>query len=476
MKNNKINNPAIIFGISLILLVINSYAPNGISFLGIEIKQIDFLSDIRTDDFYNNDSDEIEYNEEDDFYKPDSTAINDSVFLEGKPVYDKASIINLNTVSDIIIVELDKLYNYANVVSPIGGSNLNGNLSQLNKFFTALKKADKKQIRIAHYGDSTLEGDLISSDLRELFQEKFGGKGVGMVPITSQDVKFRKTTELSFSDNWETASVYARNKDKLPLGISGHVFVNSDNDWVQMKTTTYYKTVKQFDIIKLFYSNASANSELNYSLNGSKEERKSLLNNNKLNIIEIKNNDSKSIKFTFPKAKSAYYYGVSLESDKGVYIDNYALRGNSGVDLKKIDVEELKAFNNELDYKLVILEFGLNILSGRNTNFERYEKNMVKVIKDMKDAMPNASFLLVGVHDKSIKKGSNFITDPAIPKLVEAQENIAEKADIAFWNLFEAMGGKNSMPNWVNSNPPRAFKDYIHFIIFCIKKNNKIFF
>jgi len=292
MKNNKINNPAIIFGISLILLVINSYAPNGISFLGIEIKQIDFLSDIRTDDFYNNDSDEIEYNEEDDFYKPDSTAINDSVFLEGKPVYDKASIINLNTVSDIIIVELDKLYNYANVVSPIGGSNLNGNLSQLNKFFTALKKADKKQIRIAHYGDSTLEGDLISSDLRELFQEKFGGKGVGMVPITSQDVKFRKTTELSFSDNWETASVYARNKDKLPLGISGHVFVNSDNDWVQMKTTTYYKTVKQFDIIKLFYSNASANSELNYSLNGSKEERKSLFNNNKLIIIEIKNNDS----------------------------------------------------------------------------------------------------------------------------------------------------------------------------------------
>jgi lysophospholipase L1-like esterase len=25
------------------------------------------------------------------------------------------------------------------------------------------------------------------------------------------------------------------------------------------------------------------------------------------------------------------------------------------------------------------------------------------------------------------------------------------------------MGGENSMPNWVNANPPLAFKDYIHF-------------
>ena len=81
----------------------------------------------------------------------------------------------------------------------------------------------------------------------------------------------------------------------------------------------------------------------------------------------------------------------------------------------------------------------------------------------MKMAMPEASFILIGVHDKCIKKGSNFITDPTVLKLVEAQRSIAEEADIAFWNLFEAMGGKNSMVEWVNANPPRAFKDYIHF-------------
>jgi len=29
--------------------------------------------------------------------------------------------------------------------------------------------------------------------------------------------------------------------------------------------------------------------------------------------------------------------------------------------------------------------------------------------------------------------------------------------------MWESMGGRNSMPKWVNSNPPHAFKDYTHF-------------
>jgi lysophospholipase L1-like esterase len=35
--------------------------------------------------------------------------------------------------------------------------------------------------------------------------------------------------------------------------------------------------------------------------------------------------------------------------------------------------------------------------------------------------------------------------------------------DVAFWDMFEVMGGKNSMPSWVAANPPLAGPDYIHF-------------
>jgi len=53
---------------------------------------------------------------------------------------------------------------------------------------------------------------------------------------------------------------------------------------------------------------------------------------------------------------------------------------------------------------------------------------------------------------------------PNIEKIRNAQRNAAFKANCAFWDLYEAMGGKNSMPSWVFAKPvPLAGKDFTHF-------------
>jgi hypothetical protein len=46
--------------------------------------------------------------------------------------------------------------------------------------------------------------------------------------------------------------------------------------------------------------------------------------------------------------------------------------------------------------------------------------------------------------------------------MVEAQREIARKTQIAFYNLYEAMGGENSMVGFVENDPPLANKDYTH--------------
>ena len=116
-----------------------------------------------------------------------------------------------------------------------------------------------------------------------------------------------------------------------------------------------------------------------------------------------------------------------------------------------------------MNYKLIVLQFGLNAAGSIRSNYSWYEREMITVINNLKKAFPNTSFLMLSVHDKSMKKGNKFVTDPSILKLLKTQINIAKETDIAFWNLFEAMGGRNSMPTWVDSNPPMAFRDYIHF-------------
>jgi hypothetical protein len=37
------------------------------------------------------------------------------------------------------------------------------------------------------------------------------------------------------------------------------------------------------------------------------------------------------------------------------------------------------------------------------------------------------------------------------------------ESGFAFWDMYEAMGGKNSMPSWVFADPPLASSDFVHF-------------
>ena len=81
----------------------------------------------------------------------------------------------------------------------------------------------------------------------------------------------------------------------------------------------------------------------------------------------------------------------------------------------------------------------------------------------MKKMMPGASILVIGVSDMSEKDGEFYTSKPAVTKVIEAQRQAAFSEGCAFWNLYDAMGGKNSMPSWVFAKPTLAQKDFTHF-------------
>jgi hypothetical protein len=87
---------------------------------------------------------------------------------------------------------------------------------------------------------------------------------------------------------------------------------------------------------------------------------------------------------------------------------------------------------------------------------------MVKVINNLKKAFPEASFLLMSVSDRSSNSRGKFETMNAIPAMRNAQRMIAQETKIAFWDMFEAMGGENSMVRFVMAKPALAAKDYTH--------------
>lgn len=447
-NENKFRQPLVIVALTIVILYAISFVKVDyeITEINFKLKNVDILSDIR----------------EEVSTEPQSV----HQLKQGTPRINEASLDLINIFSSAI-----SFFGSAPDKSDVSSTPfiqgrktpITGNVKQLSYFYDAVKNAKTKTVRIAHYGDSAIEGDLITSDIREALQNKFGGNGVGWLGITSQDITFRQTTKHSFSDNWESAALYSSNPKGLPLGISGEAFVPKGSAWVQYETTRIRRYLKDFGLVRLYYANAK-NSIINYSFDGGAKQTAALKTGSALQELVLKpTSRAKSIRIEFTIADQAYFYGVSLENETGVYVDNFPLRGNTGVDLGSLQASILKEFSKYLDYKLIILEFGLNIAGSRSTDYSRYEKEMVKVINHLKVAFPKTSFLMISVHDKSMKKGSNFVTDPTVLRLLETQKNIAKLADVAIWSLFDAMGGENSMSNWVNANPPLAFKDFIHF-------------
>lgn len=447
-NENKLGEPLIIVALTIIILYAISFAKieYEIPAINFKLKNVDIFSDIKVE--------------------PASGLQPVSGLKTITPCVNEASLDFTNIFSSVFSFfdsAFDKSGDPYELTLQDKNTPITGNIKQLSYFFDAVKKAKLKNVRIAHFGDSAIEGDLITSDIRGTLQDKFGGNGVGWLGITSQDIMFRQTTKHSFSDNWESAALYTSNPKGLPLGISGEAFVPKGNAWVQYETTRFRKSLKDFSLVRLYYANAK-NSTISYSFDGGVKQTVALKTGSALQELVLKPASRvKSIRIEFPMADQAYFYGVSLENEPGVYVDNFPLRGNTGVDIGSLQEGILKDFSKYLDYKLIILEFGLNIAGSRNTDYSRYEKEMVKVINHLKSVFPKTSFLMISIHDRSMKKGASFVTDPGILRLLETQKNIAKLADVAIWNLFEAMGGENSMPNWVNANPPLAFKDFIHF-------------
>jgi hypothetical protein len=338
---------------------------------------------------------------------------------------------------------------------------LEGNTSQLRYFFDALSKARQKRVHVAHWGDSIIMGDIISENLRDNFQKQFGGDGAGFVSIKTDEA--RTTTRVTYSNDWQESSIFTRNANKLPLGINGAVFVPAEGSWVKYEVGRIGNHNRSFSLAKLFYSNVSQQASVTVTFSNGSNKTFALESGKNLKKLDISCPSNTSyVTLAFHSCAGGYFYGVSFESGEGVYVDNFPIRGNSGVGLEDIPLNVLKEFNSYMNYKFLIINFGVNIIADQNSNYSWYEAKMLKVIDYLQQAFPQASILLVSVGDKGIKKGSSFVTDPGIPPLLNVQEKIAKQKNIVFWSMFEAMGGKNSASDWVDATPSLAFRDYCH--------------
>ncbi|WP_294474279.1 SGNH/GDSL hydrolase family protein [uncultured Bacteroides sp.] len=427
LKNHLIYSLALVLVVFAALIGLHWLPP--ITFDGHKMRRVDLLSDIR--------------------YPEPEPAVADSDSIPLLPVVKPVFVDTCRTGMTCIEDYCD--------------STLRG----MTPFYEALDRissddSDDPMVRIAVFGDSFIEADIFTADLREMLQKRFGGCGVGFVTITSMTSGFRPTVRHAFGGWASHAVTDIIDFDRKKQGISGHYFVPRSGAYVELRGQSKYAslldTCQRTSIF--FYNKDSVH--LSASINRGEKRNYSLAPSGGLQDIEIDGRIG-SIRWTVDRADSTLFYGLAMDGKKGIILDNFSLRGSSGLSLRGIPQQMLKEFNRQRPYDLIILEYGLNVATQRGRNYDNYQKGLLTAINHLKDCFPQAGILLLSVGDRDYKtENGELHTMPGVKNLIRYQQNIAAESGIAFWNMFEAMGGDGSMADLVHAKPSMANYDYTH--------------
>jgi hypothetical protein len=365
-----------------------------------------------------------------------------------------------------------------------------GNKKVLDAFFEQLAtiKGKNEMLRIMHYGDSQIETDRISSFLRNKFQTQFGGIGPGFVSAVNA-FDYGSPMVQSATGTWKRYTAYGRidtlvkhsrygvlaNFCKFSplIDTSVHSLANSDI----LPKPSEYKAQLSFSQSSASYALARSYSRCRmfYGYNSDKFKvvaysDEQLLSDEILapaDGLKVKtwtfSNTPKTLRFEFEANDSPEFYGFAFDGYSGVAVDNIAMRGSSGYMFTQMNGSMLANFYNMLNTKLLILQFGGNVVPSQKNNYDFYKKGFSAQLKKLKRLVPDITIIVIGPADMSKKENDKYVTYPAVPLIRDALKAATFENQCVYWDMYEAMGGENSMPGWVFNNPPLAEKDFTHF-------------
>lgn len=420
MKNNHIR-PFIFLLIVSLILVSLSFVPS-FSIWGYEVKAVNFISDLQTTPYSSSKIEELVINKIEDhtieYMCPEGvTCIED--YGQDKP-------------------------------------------SGMSSFYKSLVQCDSlnRPVRIAYFGDSFVEGDILTADLREMLQKEFGGCGVGYLSIAPESPGFRKSVS-QFSNGWEAHQVidaegFIANKQSI---AQTYAYPNGYS-YTNIRANNIFSCASKFEN-STFYLISDYPVTLNVRKNGGEKETITSKGTGKVEALSIYG-DMTQVRWETYGGNDILCHGVAVECNKGIVLDNFAMRSSSGMHLLSLNSDYLKQLNEVRPYDLIILHYGLNIANKHTMQYDGYVKRMSQIITKLKECFPNTSILITSVGDREDRINGELHTMPCVLALIQYQQKMAADNEVAFWNLYNGMGGDGSIVRMAEKKPAEAQKDYTH--------------
>ncbi len=358
------------------------------------------------------------------------------------------------------------------------------------------EKLASRSCRIIHYGDSQIEGDRITAYLRNRLQHMYGGNGPGFLPVLP--IYRQISAVIEPSDNWQRYALFDPTKKKFSNRKYGAYMsvsrftpyqkVVPDSTTVDSlpiikatvtigKSKDTYQKFRRFTTIGLHYGNANFPIKVSVYNDDKLIQQDSLQADGKYHNYKIRTSTTpKNLKIELEGKVSADFYGLTLDSSSGVQIDNVAMRGASGTIFTKSNAATYSRMMRQLRPKIVIMQYGGNTMPylKDSTDVTNYTKRIESQIKWIRRRTKNTSFIFIGPTDMCLPVNGKMETYPLLPYLNSQLTKTCLDNNVAYWSMFDAMGGKGAMKLWVDEK--LTAKDYMHFTWKGTKIISELFF
>ena len=273
-------------------------------------------------------------------------------------------------------------------------------------------------VRVVHYGDSQLEMDRISSDLRQALQERFGGIGTGMFPALSNvpSASVSKSASgpfVQYTMYGDSTTVRAGHNR---YGVLAQVVSMTGGGTISLRATrsrTALERTKSFSSVSMLAGRTSGGFSAKAVSDTLKPETKTETSRSGVTLL--------TWKFPRPVQKAvirlsgnAEIYGVSTDGVAGVAVDNVPLRGCSGTIFTRIS-KDLMRESFELDNtRLIILQFGGNFMPSASSSrmISGFAEKIADQIRYFHEVAPQAKILFIGPSDMGKSVGGRVVTWP----------------------------------------------------------------
>ena len=341
----------------------------------------------------------------------------------------------------------------------------------LDPFFAALTETDAGYAgavtRVAHWGDSVIAADHVTSAIREEMQRRFGDAGHGFHLLARPNNSYRHHGVRFDASGWEFCYIINQCRRDRLYGFGGVTVWSGGGAKTKLSTAKKGAVGRAWSKVEVWYAGAPRGGRIRVEVDdGEPEWIETAADALEDGWHAIELEDGPHTVTIRPAADGRVrLFGVVLERDgPGVVWDGLEQLGAFTNRMLNFDPEHLRSQVEHRDPDLMVFMFGGNDLTLRKKNIEVYEDTWKDALERFRgepgpDARP---CLVVAPVDHGQRSGHRIISRPETAEIVTRQRKAALAAGCAFFDTPAAMGGDGAAGRWRKADPALLAGDLAH--------------